>query len=112
VVNIVDDFKQMLGENLPEQEWKKGFKLLIQDITTNDWSVKSEFKKLFPHYFSWSNSTAKKNLEEAEQYLRTAVEKDPDYAPAWRSLGNYYQDLKKDVKEAQKCYDRAANIRE
>jgi len=62
--NIIEDFKTVLGNNLPRNDWEKGFKLLIEDVSGefHDWEKSKQFKTMFPQRFTWEISTAKRNL--------------------------------------------------
>ncbi len=55
-------------------------------------------------------SNDKKNLAEAEQCYRKALEYDPNNVDAWNNLGFLLFDAKKNYKEAERCYRRALEI--
>ena len=65
-LNMIKDFQKILGESLPINDWKKGFKILIDDITgkyNQNYEARKKFKEVFKWTLFWDTSTAKKNLE-------------------------------------------------
>ncbi len=53
-----------------------------------------------------NHALEKKNLVEAEQYLKTSVEAYPNYAEAWYRLGQIYQEQKRNP-DARAAYGKA-----
>lgn len=98
----------------------KGCILAEDGIRNNDPYKLSEAEKIFAdlhtrvpnavHAYNYANTIAKFNkLKEAEKLYKFALKQQPNYAEAWKNLGQVYYDLRKHEQEI-KCYDKALSI--
>lgn len=95
--------------------------ILAEDgIRTNDFYKLVEAEKIFLdlytrvpnaiHAYNLANTVSKFNkLKEAEKLYKFALKKNPNYAEAWKNLGQLYYDLRKHDQEI-KCYNKALAI--
>lgn len=98
----------------------KGCILAEDGIRNNDAYKLAEAEKIFSdlytrhpnavHAYNLANTISKFNkLKEAEVLYKFALKANPNYAEAWKNLGQIYYDLRKHEDEI-KCYDKALSI--
>ncbi len=78
-------------------------KVLGTTVSATSLAAPKPAKKAFEHA---NHALEKKNLVNAEQYLKTAVEAYPNYAEAWYRLGQVYQEQKRNP-DARASYGKA-----
>jgi tetratricopeptide (TPR) repeat protein len=98
----------------------KGCILAEDGIRGSDYYKLAEAEKIFSdlfarvpnavHAYNYANTIAKFNkLDDAVKLYKIALEEDPNYAEAWKNLGQVYYDLKMH-KEELACYEKALTI--
>lgn len=98
----------------------KGCILAEDGIRNNDFYKLAEAENIFidlytrepnaVHAYNLANTVSKFNkLKEAEKLYKFALKKNPNYAEAWKNLGQLYYDLRKHKQEI-KCYNKALSV--